>query len=589
MTWPLDDLRVALYARVSPERQAASDTIASQVAALEERVRADGFPLAADLYFLDDGYSGTTLIRPGLERLRDVAAAGGLDRLYVHSPDRLSRKYAYQVVLVEELRRAGVEVIFLNRSGGPTPEDELLLQVQGVVAEYERAKILERSRRGRRHAAQAGRVSVLSCAPYGYRYVPKGPGLPARYDVVLEQARVVRAIFTWVGHERLSLMAVCRRLADQGVPSPAGRPRWSRSAVGALLRNSAYRGAAEFGKRRRGEPRPRLRPARGQPDQLRQGTSTYATAATERVAIPVPALVSPELFAQVGEQLQENRRRYRESAAGARYLLQGLTVCKVCGYAVTGRRYTAPARRPGQAARHYVYYRCAGSDPAHHGGEKVCRTRPVRAEVLEEAVWHDVRALLAEPEKIAREHQRRLSEGPSRVTEEAALRAKQRRQVERGLTRLIDAYTEGLLDKNEFEPRLRRAKERLAQLEADERAAMTQEAQEADVRLVVGRLQDFAEAVQTGLAKADWHKRREIIRTLVKRIEVDDEQVRVVYRVTVHPFVESPERGFWQDCPRRHTPSASQTGRLPTRKTPPFLFVPPTQRFIPGVVIVGSR
>src|ERR1700724_298161 len=112
MTWPLDDLRVALYARVSSERQAASDTIASQVAALEERGRADGFPLAADLYFLDDGYSGTTLIRPGLERLRDVAAAGGLDRLYVHYPDRLARNYAYQVRLVDKLNQQGVDLIF---------------------------------------------------------------------------------------------------------------------------------------------------------------------------------------------------------------------------------------------------------------------------------------------------------------------------------------------------------------------------------------------------------------------------------------------------------------------------------------------
>jgi site-specific DNA recombinase len=116
---------------------------------------------------IDDGYSGATLVRPGLERLRDVVAAGGIARLYVHSPDRLARKYAYQVLLVDELQRAGVEVVFLNRELGQTPEDELLLQVQGLVAEYERAKILERRRRGKRHAAQAGSVSVLSAAPYG--------------------------------------------------------------------------------------------------------------------------------------------------------------------------------------------------------------------------------------------------------------------------------------------------------------------------------------------------------------------------------------------------------------------------------------
>jgi site-specific DNA recombinase len=125
------------------------------------------------LSFVDEGYSGSTLVRPALERLRDVAAAGGLDRLYVHSPDRLARKYAYQVLLVDELRRCGVEIIFLNRQIGTSPEEDLLLQVQGMVAEYERAKILERSRRGKRHGAHGGKVNVLSGAPYGYRYVSK--------------------------------------------------------------------------------------------------------------------------------------------------------------------------------------------------------------------------------------------------------------------------------------------------------------------------------------------------------------------------------------------------------------------------------
>src|SRR5712692_5550750 len=154
-------LQAAIYARVSSEQQATAQTIASQVAALRAQVVADGVLLLAEDELLDEGYSGATLIRPSLERLRDLAAAGGLDRLYVHSPDRLARRYAYQVLLVDELRQAGVEVAFLNRALGQTPEDDLLLQVQGMIAEYERAKILERSRRGKRHAAAMGSVNVL--------------------------------------------------------------------------------------------------------------------------------------------------------------------------------------------------------------------------------------------------------------------------------------------------------------------------------------------------------------------------------------------------------------------------------------------
>jgi site-specific DNA recombinase len=160
---------VAICARVSSDQQAHAQTIASQVAALRARVIADDWVLLPECEFIDEGYSGTTLIRPGLERLRDLSANGGIERLYVHSPDRLARKYAYQVLLIDEFQRMGIEVVFLNRELSRNPEDELLLQVQGMVAEYERAKILERSRRGKRHAAQVGSINVLCGAPYGYR------------------------------------------------------------------------------------------------------------------------------------------------------------------------------------------------------------------------------------------------------------------------------------------------------------------------------------------------------------------------------------------------------------------------------------
>src|SRR2546428_13872895 len=144
----MSTIQAAIYTRVSSERQATAQAIASQLAALRERVTVDGYVLPEAMQFLDDGYSGTTLVRPALERLRDLVAAGAVDRLYIHSPDRLARKYAYQVLLVDEFHRAGVEVVFLNRELGRSPEDDLLLQVQGMMAEYERAKILERHRRG---------------------------------------------------------------------------------------------------------------------------------------------------------------------------------------------------------------------------------------------------------------------------------------------------------------------------------------------------------------------------------------------------------------------------------------------------------
>ena len=166
---PPGDLQVAIYARVSSDQQAERHTIDSQLAELKARAGQDGHPVRDDMLFVDNGHSGASLIRPALERLRDLVAWSAIDVVYVHAPDRLARRYAYQVLLVDELRRAGVEIMFLNRPIGTSAEDDLLLQVQGMVAEYEQAKILERSRRGKRHAALAGSVNVFGKAPYGYR------------------------------------------------------------------------------------------------------------------------------------------------------------------------------------------------------------------------------------------------------------------------------------------------------------------------------------------------------------------------------------------------------------------------------------
>ena len=171
------------------------------------------------LRFIDEGQSGAVLVRPALERLRDQAAAGLIDRLYVHSPDRLARKYAYQILLVEEFQRCGIEVVFLNHEIGDKPEEQLLLQVQGMIAEYERAKILERSRRGKMHAARNGSVSVFGKAPYGYRYVSKrdGHGV-ARFEVIASEARTVVTIFEWYGKGDHSLIQICERLNRRGGP-----------------------------------------------------------------------------------------------------------------------------------------------------------------------------------------------------------------------------------------------------------------------------------------------------------------------------------------------------------------------------------
>src|SRR4029079_3663656 len=454
------NLRVAIYARVSGEQQAKEDTISSQIEAVTRRIATDALECDHELRFVDDGYSGSILARPGLERLRDQAAAGAIDRLYMLDPDRLSRKYAYQVLILEELARCGVEVVCLRNPIGRGPEQELLLQVQGMIAEYERAKIMERCRRGKQHAARRGSVNVLSGAPYGYRYVGKHDGDgEARYQVVAEEARVVRKIFEWVGQERCSIGEVCRRLRREWVHSPTGEDAWVRATVWLILKNPAYKGTAAFGKTRSGEFKPRrLRPQRGRPEQPRRPVSRVDTSSADQIFIEVPGLVSEDLFGAVQAQLEENRQRRRDRPGGGRYLLQGLVVCKRCGYGCYGKP-TSRASAKGEGKVPYAYYRCTGSDAYRFGGQRLCWNKQIRTDMLDAAVWDDVRRLLSEPERVRRAYERRLEggeKGPSQEVEHLSILAS---NVKKIISRLIDAYGEGLREKPEFEPRISAARE----------------------------------------------------------------------------------------------------------------------------------
>src|SRR5258705_4616016 len=208
----------AIYTRVSSDRQKQDHTIASQTAALMEYAKTNGYVVPPEWVFQDEGYSGASLQRPGLETLRDLVAQGQMATVLIYSPDRLSRKYAYQVLLTQELSRCGVDIVFLKSPAGGSPEDQLVVQFQGMIAEYERAQIAERSRRGKRHKAQQGVENILSGAPYGYRYVKKTDTSAVYYEVIEAEAQVVRLVFEAYTQQGLSINAIARMLNQQQIP-----------------------------------------------------------------------------------------------------------------------------------------------------------------------------------------------------------------------------------------------------------------------------------------------------------------------------------------------------------------------------------
>jgi site-specific DNA recombinase len=538
-----DTMRVALYARVSSERQADELTIRSQVAALRQRIVTDGCKLDPELCFLDDGFSGTTMRRPALERLRDLAYSGVIDRLYVHTPDRLARKYVFQVVLTEEFRKHDVEVIYLNDIAGLTsPEGNLLIQMQGMIAEYERAKILERTRRGRRYAAQQGKVSVLGHAPYGYRYVTKHQaGGEARYEVISEHSRHVQAMFHWVGVEGLSLREVSRRLSEQGVLSPTGNKHWDTATIRGLFLNPAYMGTAKYGKTRLVPRKTEPRSLRGAPPTPHSEMMTVPTASDEQDDIAVPALVSVELFQAVAQQLEENRRRYRTQKKGAEFLLSGLLVCGRCRSAYCGRRQRA------KSTSKYVYYRCIGTDRYRHDGERICTNGSVSG-CVENVVWSDLCSLLREPQRLRQEFEERLRR-PAHENVEVAHLQQTIIQHKRRIARLIDAYENAWLEKTEFEPRIRAAKERLLRDEAALKEHQQNCIDEQELRLVINEFDTFAVQINTNLDQADFQLKRKLLRLLIRRIEITDQELRILYKVSPRPFANGPSSGgVLQDC-----------------------------------------
>src|ERR1700686_4084931 len=232
----------AIYARVSSEQQREQHTIASQTAALIEFAQAHELQVPREWVFEDEGYSGATLERPGLERVRDLAAEGQIQAVLAYAPDRLSRKYGSQILLMEELARHGVETLFVKAPQGATAEDQLLVQFQGMIAEYERAQILERSRRGKRHRARQGQINVLSGAPYGYRYIRKNDAAAARYEIIDAEADIVRMVYQSYIGTGMSIGAITRLLNERDVPTRKQNSRWERSPVWAMLCNPAYKG-----------------------------------------------------------------------------------------------------------------------------------------------------------------------------------------------------------------------------------------------------------------------------------------------------------------------------------------------------------
>ena len=520
----------AIYARVSSARQKKDETIGSQTAALREHAAQARLEVPAEWIFEDEGHSGATLVRPALEALRDLAAQGCLDVVLCYSPDRLARKFAYQALLLEEFARAGVRVEFVKGPRGDSPEDQLLVQFQGMFAEYEKAQLMERYRRGKAHRARCGSVNVLGGAPFGYRYVRKTADSGASYEIVDHEAVIAAELFRRYTDDGASIADLTRWLTSENVPTRTGKARWDRSVVWGMLRNPAYAGTAVFGKTQVLQESPGLnRRARLEGRSVPRASKTVDRPREEWIEIPVPAIVTAETFGRTAQRLADNKR-YAARNTKVPSLLQGLAACSACGYGY----YRTSART---TSRKIYYYRCLGSDDYRYEGGRVCGNKPVRADYLDTVVWDHITALLADPALIRAEITKRLEQ--ARTADPAT---RQRKHLElalakagTGITAMIEAYSEQLITIDELRAKMPHLRAREASLRSQIDALDAQAADRDAYLKLADDLEGFLAQLRGNAATATVEERQRVLRLLVKDILIGPEKITIRHRIPTRP------------------------------------------------------
>jgi site-specific DNA recombinase len=396
-----------------------------------------------------------------------------------------------------------------------------------MIAEYERAQIAERSRRGKRHKAQQGSVNVLSGAPYGYRYVRKSDISAAYYEVIEAEAEVVRLVFAAYTQQGLSINAIAHGLNEQQIPTRTAKTRWERSTVWGMLRNPAYQGKACYGKT---ELRPRQRITR--PLRQRQGLPSRNSANHERprqdwIEVPVPPLLSEETFALAQEQLEKNKR-YAPRRTMEPTLLQGMLVCQQCGYALY--------RTSTRTSKHKLnYYRCIGSDGYRRLKGSVCTNRPIRQDYLDRFVWNEVIRLLEDPTLVQAEIDRRReiarTADPLRKREEELCREQAR--LEKNVERLVTAYQEGLVSLPQLRQRMPGLRKQAQCVELELQSLEMAAVDETRYLQLAETLTGFRTKLRARAETLDARERQQILRLIVKEVLVSSDTITLRHSIPV--------------------------------------------------------
>ena len=542
-------MTLSLYARVSSEKQAQEGTIESQLWSIRDFVREQGGVIDPDLEFIDNGVSGGSLTRPGLDKLRDRAFSGEVSHIYVLSPDRLARKYAHQLLLIEEFRKLGVEVVFVNKQLSETPEDEMLLQIQGVISEYEREKIMERSRRGKLHAAKNGRVSVLGGALFGYVYHKKSENRDSYVTIHPTEKCIVQEAFALYCKEFMSIGAIADLFSSKKYLTRTGKTFWERSVIWGLLRNPTYMGQAAFRKITRVSRDKETKLARDRGGYMRSDkTSSRDRPKEDWITIEVPQIVSEATFIIAQKRLAENKKLSPRNNKKYEYLLSGFLSCSECGYSLYGK--------PTSTSRYKrKYYRCMGQDGFRWEDGRKCGGHPIRVEVLDDLVWEQVKKLIKQPRVVIQEYANRnekTANAGGAIEELVKKKELELRRFEHEKERILDLYQLGDVSITEIKERLATLRGKL-ELKQAELVSLQKDLRVKNQRLtLLDSLEQFTSKLAKNLDTLTFEEKRKLVKLLVSRVYIDTKKEEI----TVQHIV--PLEDSCQLCPGRSITTTEQ-------------------------------
>jgi site-specific DNA recombinase len=536
---------------VSSESQEARGTIGSQIEVLKARIATEGHDLVVE--FCDDGYSGARLDRPGLDTLRDQAEAGVFEAVWCLSPDRLARAYVYQVLVLDELANFGVRVIFADAPAiDDDPQLRLLTQVQGVIAEYERAKISERNRRGRLYRSRAGEV-VSWKAPYGYRRTGRDATGTARLEVFEPEAVVVRRIFDDYIRGGYSIRHIVRRLNTDNILTPTGKTQWWHSTLCRILTNEAYIGRVYY----------------NQTETVTAPTRNGRRSRTQRrrpreewIAIPCPPIITDAVFDAAQRVSRDNSkwspRNLPEDIEA--WLLRRLVRCGACGVTVGCQKIV---NRSGKVHRYYwcPYHASVGF------GAKRCPERNIRADALDDFVFDQVRAALLSPEVL---HAGQAAVSAATPTPDDELLAAELARLDRKLEtnraerrRLADLYQTGILELTEVQHRARDIDGRHRSLSDQRDGLIAQRHDLATDNQLHQRVADFAQRAAAGIDQLSFAQRQQLLRLVVEYVRVTGWQVEIQLRI---PLDDPDDPRSDKKPPTPHRPNNPPPRSQPRRR-----------------------